>query len=40
VYAVLDAAEAADPELRQKVPGRWEKIADLSTASAWRIYPP
>jgi len=40
VYALLDAAEAADPRLQARVPARWEKVADLDTASAWRVYLP
>jgi hypothetical protein len=40
VYSLLDASELSDPELREKVPGHWEKLADLGTASAWRIERP
>jgi hypothetical protein len=37
VYSLLDESELSNAELRKKVPGHWEKVADFATASAWRI---
>ncbi|MBI2518221.1 MAG: hypothetical protein HYV95_15170 [Opitutae bacterium] len=38
VYAVLDQSELADPRMK-KIPGKWEKLADFESASAWKITP-
>ena len=38
VYAVLDRSELADPRMK-KFPGKWEKLADFDSASAWKITP-
>lgn len=40
VYSLLDASELSDPELHTKVPGHWEKMANLAPASVWRIERP
>jgi hypothetical protein len=40
VYSVLDASELADPDVRRKIAGRWEKLADFQTATVWRIEAP
>jgi hypothetical protein len=40
VYSLVDEAELSNPELLRKVPGRWLKMADFGTASAWRIERP
>ena len=38
VFAVLDTSELRDPRMNQ-IPGKWKKLADFESASAWVIMP-
>ncbi len=38
VFAVLERSELGDPRMK-KFPGKWEKLADFESVSAWKITP-
>lgn len=38
VFALLGSSELKDPRIKQ-IPGKWKKLADFETASAWLISP-